>query len=600
MTKPIYFSTCFFFFLLVLQTDFIYSNNIQVTNVTLTSQNTSAGANNSANYTHIQFDVQWENSWRLSSGPSNWDAAWIFAKFRVGGSDPQFSNVSSSGTTVTVSSTSQLRVGMPVRVTSGTGTLVTNTTISSITNSTQFVVSNTPTVALLNATIICTRVWEHAWLNNSGHTATSGTTISNGLVTPSSSFNATTNPVIGIFIYRDANGSGTFNGTGTTLRWNYGAHGIKDNQIVDVRVYGIEMVYIPQGSYSVGDGSVTSVAGNFRDGGSNIPFLISSEAAITLGGTTAGNLANNNNSGMHTADDFNNTTTQNLPAEFPKGYNAYYCMKYEISQQQWIDFFNTLIPRQKTTRDITFNKGTDALHYSNNNVNWDATNTFSDATLNNGTYGNTAMTWLSWADFAAYLDWAGLRPITELEYEKICRGTQTPVADEYPWGTNTIYTISALNSYYSISNEGEANEGISANYSTTSGNAHYGIVYNYDGVRRVGVFAANASNTGRITSGASYYGLMELAGNVFERTISVGRSEGRSFTGAHGNGALTSAGDYNVTGWGSTSGTQSGVRGGGYDDISSRLRVSDRYLASSSALSAGGFKSGGRGGRTAP
>jgi hypothetical protein len=93
MTKPIYFSTCFFFFLLLLQTDFIYSNNIQVTNVTLTSQNTSAGANNSANYTHIQFDVQWENSWRLSSGPSNWDAAWIFAKFRVGGSDPQFSNV---------------------------------------------------------------------------------------------------------------------------------------------------------------------------------------------------------------------------------------------------------------------------------------------------------------------------------------------------------------------------------------------------------------------------------------------------------------------------------------------------------------------------
>jgi hypothetical protein len=595
MFNPNIFLTCFFFFLLSFHSLFVYSNNIQVTNVTLTSQNTSAGLNNSANYTHIQFDVQWENSWRMSTGPSNWDAAWVFAKFRVGGSDPQFSNVNSSGTTVTVSSTAQLRVGMPVRVTSGTGAFGTNTTISSITNSTQFVVSATPSTALLNATIICTRVWEHAWLNNSGHTATSGTTISNGLLTPASAFNVSSNPVVGIFTHRDANGSGTFNGTGTTLRWNYGAHGIKDNQIVDIRVYGIEMVYIPQGSFSVGDGSVTSVAGNFRDGGSNIPFLISSEAALTLGGTTAGNLANNNNSGMYTADDFNDATTKTLPAEFPKGYNAFYCMKYEMSQQQWIDFFNTLIPYQKLFRDITADKG-DALHYSNNNMNWDATNPFSDATLNNGTFGNTAMTWLSWADFATYMDWAGLRPITELEYEKVCRGPEIPVANEYPWGTNTINTTLP----YTISNEGEANESISANYNTTSGNAHYGIGFNSDGVRRVGVFAANGSNIGRVTSGAGYYGLMELAGNVYERTISVGKLEGRSFTGAHGNGALTSAGDYNVTGWGSTTGTQSGVRGGGYNEISSRLRISDRYHASSNVFTSRSFNLGGRGGRTAP
>ena len=584
------FLSSFFFFLLSFHSLFVYSNNIQVTNVTLTSQNTSAGLNNSANYTHIQFDVQWENSWRLSSGPSNWDAAWVFAKFRVGGSDPQFSNVNSSGTTVTVSSTAQLRVGMPVRVTSGTGAFGTNTTISSITNSTQFVVSATPSPALLNATIICTRVWEHAWLNNSGHTAPSGTTISNGLLTPASAFNVSSNPVVGIFIHRDSNGSGTFNGTGTTLRWNYGAHGVKDNQIVDIRVYGIEMVYVPQGSFSVGDGSVTNVAGNFRDGGSNIPFLISSEAAITLGGTSVGNLANNNLA----TDDFN-STPQTLPAAFPKGYNAFYCMKYEMSQQQYIDFFNTLIPQQKTSRDVTANKG-DALHYSNNNMNWDATNPFSDATLNNGTFGNAAMCFLSWWDLAAYLDWAGLRPITELEYEKVCRGPEIPVANEYPWGTNTINTTLP----YAITNEGGANESISANYNTTSGNAHYGIGFNSDGVRRVGVFAANASNTGRVTSGAGYFGLMELAGNVYEHIITVGRATGRLFTGAHGNGALTSAGDNDVTGWGSTLSEQFGIRGGGYDDAAIRLRTSDRAFGSSAIAPSRNYKSGGRGGRTAP
>ena len=29
---------------------------------------------------------------------------------------------------------------------------------------------------------------------------------------------------------------------------------------------------------------------------------------------------------------------------------------------------------------------------------------------------------ISWSDMSAYLDWSGLRPMTELEYEKACRG----------------------------------------------------------------------------------------------------------------------------------------------------------------------------------
>ena len=28
----------------------------------------------------VSFTISWDNSWRLSSGPSNWDAVWVFVK----------------------------------------------------------------------------------------------------------------------------------------------------------------------------------------------------------------------------------------------------------------------------------------------------------------------------------------------------------------------------------------------------------------------------------------------------------------------------------------------------------------------------------------
>lgn len=38
-----------------------------------------------------------------------------------------------------------------------------------------------------------------------------------------------------------------------------------------------------------------------------------------------------------------------IPAAFPKGYNAFYLMKYEISQGQLTDFFNFLDPGMANT-----------------------------------------------------------------------------------------------------------------------------------------------------------------------------------------------------------------------------------------------------------
>ncbi|MBK6755576.1 MAG: hypothetical protein IPG69_18790 [Flavobacteriales bacterium] len=42
---------------------------------------------------------------------------------------------------------------------------------------------------------------------------------------------------------------------------------------------------------------------------------------------------------------------------------------------------------------------------------------------------------------------------------------------------------------------------------------------------RVGAFAANVGNIGRVPSGGSYYGIMELSGNVNERAITIGASQ---------------------------------------------------------------------------
>jgi formylglycine-generating enzyme required for sulfatase activity len=202
-----------------------------------------------------------------------------------------------------------------------------------------------------------------------------------------------------------------------------------------------------------------------------------------------------------------------------------------------------------------------------------------------------ACNFLSWMDGCAYMDWAGLRPMTELEFEKACRGDQMPVLDEYAWGTKEVRSGD-----YISSNGGQSSEGISSGFDLVGGNALYSSTYNsINGPVRVGIFAANASNTGRVTSGASYYGIMELSGNLRERAVTIGNVAGRSFTGLHGNGTLFRDGSANVGFWpgingnsntsnantafstaGVTNSAGSGFRSGGYRQGISISAVSDR------------------------
>ena len=288
--------------------------------------------------------------------------------------------------------------------------------------------------------------WKHATLNyvdgtatNDGNTEPAGATIN-------------TNPDgKGAFLYRNSNGIGNVNFIGARLRWDYGADGLNDNDSVEICVFAIEMVYVPQGAFYLGDGSVTSVQGNFEDGVSGNPFYLTSEAALTLGGGGAGSLGNNNKGGMAnpTYEDFADATSKTLPAAFPKGFNAFYCMKYEITQGQYADFLNKLTLTQATARYMaTYSTLYQSITGTHPAFAADAP--------------DRPLMYTNYADYYSYLDWSGLRPMTELEYEKASRGSRgvgfLPTADEFAWGDISI----KAGPVYTVTNPGLPNETVNA------------------------------------------------------------------------------------------------------------------------------------------
>jgi len=183
-----------------------------------------------------------------------------------------------------------------------------------------------------------------------------------------------------------------------------------------------------------------------------------------------------------------------------------------------------------------------------------------------------ACNFLSWADGAAFADWAGLRPLTELEYEKACRGSEAPLAGAFAWGSTDL-----ANTAYSVSAHRSSSESIATNFNASSGNASYQLTGGaLNGPLRVGVFAANASNAGRQSSGAGYYGAMELSGNLCEVVVSLGNPSGRTFVGKAGDGELGPTGDADSAGWPGPDGTGTMARGGAWNTSATALRVSDR------------------------
>jgi formylglycine-generating enzyme required for sulfatase activity len=456
----------------------LLANNLTVTNVTVLN-----AANGLAD---IRFDLSWDNSWH-NTWPenggaltiTNWDAAWVFVKFRSSGGH-----------------------------------------------------------------------WQHAILNASGHVATGGTQIETGA-------NPAGQPV-GAFVHRAADGNGTLICPAMSLKWNYAATGLGGTNAVDVSVHAIEMVYIPQGAFYVGSGG--SEAGAFYAGTNPAqPYQITSEAEITVG---TNGLYHANNGG------YGGDWLGPIPAAFPKGYNAFYLMKYEISQGQYTDFLNFLDPGLATTYFMnSYGSYRNTISQTGMVYACDAP----DRACNN----------LFGPDLPVYLKWAALRPMDELEYEKACRGPVYPVPNEYPWGDTLMTPMTGFSGV-----DGSGTE----TATPTNANANLGSI---SGPVRVGIFATATS--GRHDAGASYYGVMNLGDNLTEIAVSVGDTTGRAFTNEPGDGNEwtptstwpTSASSY---------GGGFGMRGGGWQ---ASYPTSGRYWADYVHYNYT-YSLGGRGARSTP
>ncbi len=391
-----------------------------------------------------------------------------------------------------------------------------------------------------------TRLWNHAGLSTLAGDHSAGSPLQ---VDPVSDGK-------GVFIRRSSLGGGSTGNISITLKMTIPAG------TYNYKVFGVEMVSVPQGSFDVGDGASTSTYNSININATSQSSGISS---ATLGGASVA-----------------------VPSTFPMGFNALYCMKYEITQEQYVEFLNSLTYTQQAARitaDPIDAAGTYAFANAHRNgirISVPGNNAALPAVFacdlspgieNNSDDGqNVACTYLSWGDLAAYLDWAALRPMTELEYEKICRGPLPRIAGEYPWGsTNITQVYSTLGG---LVNDNTASESYSP---VANGMCCYGVgsAAGAYGPLRAGLFATGSS--GRESAGATYYGVMEMGGNVYERTIVTSNASGVAFTGLLGDGTLLGSGEANVTNWPSvTTATGVGQRGGQWVSAATLVRTSDR------------------------
>jgi len=454
----------------------------------------------------IRFNVTWDNSWRNTStagSTQNYDGVWVFVKFRHAcAKDSVWPSASD---------------------------------------------------------------YTHMWLSTtaSDHTVPSGAALQVG-TTPISG----TERGMGVFIYRNADGSGTSSYSNVTLKWAKAAQGITGTDW-DIQVFAIEMAYIPQGPFALGDGynasaTPTPITGmsysEFTNGASTDPFLVNTEDSLYFG-TSPGQLGQRSGSN-YTTYTSPYPSSAVLGASTPKGYSSFWCMKYEVTQKQFVDFLNTL-SRQNQKYMVRnnnlaneFGLGDTIINdtYGDDNILgffWDSwssqrTNgngitvqyttsgsnkiapaskpwTFACDLNNNGVFNesadglNTACNFLCAKLLWAYLDWAGLRAMNELEFEKVSRGPSTvspflPQNEALIWGS---YGISS-----NITNTaGGWSSARTSSESPTASTSSVGLVIagESSGPRRVG--STNRSSTTRIQSGASYYGVANLAGNVDEIVI---------------------------------------------------------------------------------
>jgi formylglycine-generating enzyme required for sulfatase activity len=368
-------------------------------------------------------------------------------------------------------------------------------------------------------------------------------------------------------IGRSQPGSGTVVSNGLELLWNYRLQGLSDSEVVEVALHGIEMVYVPGGPFWLGSGG--NEPGRFYHIGDSLerrmPFAVGSDSLLVRPLSYSGSSGTSGSSGasfgsmglsrglLRSAESAHYTGGVRLPADFPVGYKAFYMMKYELSQSQYRDFLNDLPYSEqhaRTNGSPDRAVGTLALgsgHRQTIRIRQSGRPGLSAAVFGcdanqNGVFDEagdgqgTACNYLNWADLSAYLDWAGLRPITEGEFEKACRGSQFPGPNEFPWGSAAAVPVDTLRSAFSESE-----------HAAVAANCVAGNQLLVQGPARVG--AAEDSLAPRLATGRSWYGIADLGGNVREWVVEMGHLGSLMMLSVHGDGYIGTRAVHDVPGW---------------------------------------------------
>jgi hypothetical protein len=110
-----------------------------------------------------------------------------------------------------------------------------------------------------------------------------------------------------------------------------------NNNSTRFKVIGIEMVFVPGGSYYLGDTVAGGTGGEVQWDAGIIGQVSDEIGTMVFAATVATANAwyyNSDNGG----NDVNDATAFTIGASFPKGWTDFYAMIYEITQGQYVEF----------------------------------------------------------------------------------------------------------------------------------------------------------------------------------------------------------------------------------------------------------------------
>jgi hypothetical protein len=232
----------------------------------------------------------------------------------------------------------------------------------------------------------------------------------------------------GLFLrLADQNVDTTLKAKGITAIWDLSVNkGITKNTKVEIRVFAIRMMYIAKGPYYLGSGGRERFGFyQYTDGKQDtLPFKVTSSNSIPTG-KQAGRLWARGGEPKE----------GEIPATFPNGYVAFYCATAPLEHGEYAAYLNVLSPEDQEKRFVDDPAGAKDYKGMVSRIGEAPNFVFVQAGFRKG-----AGIWnLSYLDAALYSAWAGLRPMTELEFEKAMRGFREPMPDEAGysyWGIN--------------------------------------------------------------------------------------------------------------------------------------------------------------------